>query len=75
MICFEIAFVNGYKRVPDPQAKIIPFIFHPPKKFILSLFGKTQTSSIIRPTDGTAICAIIIFPDTYLHNISDNHHW
>lgn len=26
MICFEIALVNGYNLVPDPPAKIIPFI-------------------------------------------------
>ena len=26
MICFDIAFVSGYSLVPDPPARIIPFI-------------------------------------------------
>ena len=28
--CLDTAFVSGYKRVPLPPAKIIPFIFSPP---------------------------------------------
>lgn len=29
MICFEIAFVSGYSLVPEPPAKMIPFIVFP----------------------------------------------
>jgi hypothetical protein len=28
MICLEILLVMGYKRVPDPPARIIPFIIN-----------------------------------------------
>jgi hypothetical protein len=27
--CFDIVFVMGYRRVPEPPARMIPFMIYP----------------------------------------------